>query len=130
MLVVDTNVLATLLLGGPGSDAAAKELLRDPVWLAPPLWRSELRSVLRKQMQGPGLSLQGAAEMFGRAELLLGPEHHAVDTVHVLALAAETGCTSYDCEFVSLAMQRRVSLLTRDREVLSAFPEVARAPGG
>jgi predicted nucleic acid-binding protein len=126
MLVVDTNILAAYLLGGSDSDAAADALHREPVWIAPPIWRSELRSVLRKHMQVNGLSLQGASEMFARAELLLGPEHHPVDTAHVLALAAESGCSTYDCEYVSLAMQRDVGLPTMDRQVLQAFPGVAR----
>ncbi|MCP9821885.1 type II toxin-antitoxin system VapC family toxin [Cyanobium sp. L1E-Cus] len=46
MIVVDTNVLAYLLLPGPKTSLAEALLLEQPRWTAPPLWRSEWRNVL------------------------------------------------------------------------------------
>jgi predicted nucleic acid-binding protein len=48
-----------------------------------------------------------------------------VETQTVLALAAESGCTAYDCEFVALARDLRVKLMTSDGEILAAFPKLA-----
>jgi predicted nucleic acid-binding protein len=47
---------------------------------------------------------------------------------HVLSLAAQSGCSAYDCEFVALAQDLRVPLVTTDRQILKAFPTVAVSP--
>jgi len=46
VIVVDTNMLAYLLLPGPKTDLAETLRAQDRDWAAPPLWRSELRHVL------------------------------------------------------------------------------------
>ena len=43
----------------------------------------------------------------------------------VLVLATESTCTAYDCEFVALAKELGVSLVTLDREVLREFTQTA-----
>ena len=126
MIVVDTNVVAYYLLGTDAETASAVAAhVRDSDWVAPPLWRSELRNVLCKHMRRRGLSLKAAVGVLERAELMLGARDHPVDSTHVLALAVDSGCTTYDCEFVSLALQRRAKVITADRRVVRAFPEVA-----
>ncbi len=47
------------------------------------------------------------------------------ETVKVLRLAAERGCSAYDCEFVDTALSMRVPLYTSDRSLAKAFPETA-----
>jgi predicted nucleic acid-binding protein len=74
MIVVDTNVVAYLLLGGEKTGEARMVFHKDPTWAAPLLWRSEFRN---------------------------------------------------DCEFVALAQQLDVPLVTSDAQLLKAFPQVA-----
>lgn len=45
MIVVDTNVIVYLYMTGDYSAQAEQALLKDPLWVAPPLWRSEFRNV-------------------------------------------------------------------------------------
>ena len=59
--------------------------------------------------------------------LMLGGEYHVV-SADVLNLAASSGCTAYDAEFVALARGLSVPLVTMDRELLEKFPETAVTP--
>ncbi len=58
-----------------------------------------------------------------QAESLI--ENFSVDSSKVLRLATDSGCTAYDCEFVSLAKSLNISLVTSDKKVLLAFPDIA-----
>ncbi len=48
-----------------------------------------------------------------------------VDSRDVLTLTFGSRCAAYDCEFVVLAREFGVPLVTNDRLVLSEFPESA-----
>jgi predicted nucleic acid-binding protein len=45
----------------------------------------------------------------------------------VLQLVSTSRCTSYDCEFVAAAQQLGVPLITEDRAILAAFPDLAQS---
>ena len=53
---------------------------------------------------------------------------YSVVSQQVIQLAKESGCSAYDCEFVSLAMDLGIPLVTADRQILRAFPNVAMTP--
>ena len=48
-----------------------------------------------------------------------------MDSRSVLGLVNESPCSAYDCEYVALAMQLGTNLVTMDKQVLRAFPDVA-----
>ena len=127
MIVVDTNVIAYLLIPGQHTAAARATLARDPAWAAPLLWRSELRNVLALYLRKGELSLRQATTLQNTAEeLLLGREHH-VASHDVLALAKISGRSVYDCEFIVTARHLNVKLVTSDRPLLAGFPDDAVA---
>ena len=43
------------------------------------------------------------------------------DAATVLMLAAQSGCSAYDCEFVALAQDLGVPLVTSDRRLAAKF---------
>ena len=43
----------------------------------------------------------------------------------VLDLIAESDCTAYDCEFMALAKELGLPLVTADKQLLSQFPDWA-----
>ena len=126
MIVVDTNVVAYLYL--PGDRTAAAEALcrADSEWSAPLLWRSELRNVLATQIRVGRIALDGAQSIQAEAEQLLHGREFAVDSAEVLRLAAESGCSAYDCEFVVLADYFDVPLYSADLRLAERFPHRAR----
>ena len=100
MIVVDTNVIAYLLLPGPWTQAAEDLLQAAPMWAAP---------------------LQSAAES------LMADHEISVESRTVFELVKESNCTAYDCEFVALARQTGTLLYTVDAKLLAAFPETAKS---
>jgi predicted nucleic acid-binding protein len=122
VIVVDTNVLVYLLLPGEHTEQAERVLRRDPVWAAPLLWRSEFRNVLAVYMRQGRLSLDQALQLMDNAEILLQGREYTVSSVRVLGLVAGTRCSAYDGEFVALAQDLGLPLVTSDTRLLAEFP--------
>lgn len=127
MIVVDTNVLAYLLLPGEHNTAAEALLASDPEWAAPVLWRSEFRNILAGFLRRGSLSLRQAVSVQRQAENLLEGAEFEVDSEAVLKLVNDSDCSAYDCEFVALAEHLETRLFTMDRQLLKAFPARATA---
>jgi predicted nucleic acid-binding protein len=125
VIVVDTNVVAYLLLPGPHTALGDDLLIQQPEWAASPLWRSEWRNVLAGYLRRGVLNLDQALALQQQAEHLVIRHEEPVSSQAVLQLVASSRCSAYDCEFVAAAQQLRVPLVTADRAVLSAFPDVA-----
>lgn len=121
MIVADTNLLVYLHLHGDQTDAAERVRERDPAWAAPPLWRSELRNVLAGYLRRGQISIPVALDVFANAAESIAGREFAVETAGVLDLVASSTCSAYDCEFVMLAGQLGVPLVTSDALVLREF---------
>jgi predicted nucleic acid-binding protein len=130
LIVVDTNVLAYLYLPGPHTASAEALLLRDADWAAPTLWRSEFRNILAGYLRRGGLSLEQICALQREAEERLAGMEYDVSSREVLQLVRASDCSAYDCEFVALARQLAVPLITMDAKLLRAFPECALALNG
>lgn len=129
MIVVDTNVLAYLWLPGERTKAAERLLKRDPDWNAPLLWRSEFRNVLAGCLRRGDLSFETALQIADAAEGQMRGREFSVPSTQVLARVEESDCSAYDCEFVVLADELEVSLVTSDEKLLKSFPAITRPLG-
>lgn len=128
--VVDTNVVAYLLLGTEAFVDESRACFEQVVTpLAPAHWEAELTNVL---WMAVGAGVLSAADGPGRLGLArrLGIESVATATLCQGALlrAIESGVSVYDTLFVELAARSACPLLTFDKAVLKAFPEIARRP--
>jgi predicted nucleic acid-binding protein len=125
VIVADTNIIAYFRLASPLSAATEELFAIDPDWVVPLLWRSEFRNVLAGAVRRKALSLESAAAIARETENQFKGREFSVDSPQVLMLASASGCSSYDCEFVALARDLSVPLVTNDRAVLKAFPAIA-----
>ena len=128
MIVADTNLLVYLYIRGQHTERAERVLARDPQWAAPMLWRSEFRNTLLGLVRRTALSFDDAVRIVADVEQWMSGHEYSVVSHDVLQLAARSGCSAYDCEFVALAADLEVPLVTTDRDVLRAFPSRAVAP--
>jgi predicted nucleic acid-binding protein len=122
MIVVDTNIIAYLYLSGEYTDQVDQLYRYDANWAAPILWRSEFRNVLTMYIRKKILTYQSALEIMKKAEVLMEGNEYSVDSVGVMECVSNSSCTAYDCEFVYLAQELGVPLITEDKKVLNAFP--------
>ena len=125
MIVVDTNVIAYFLIPGDTSELAEMVRDKDSVWAAPRLWRSEMRNLLMLYVRRKIKSFDDIKTIMSKAESRLSGREYDVSSNRVLELSHTSGCTAYDCEFVVLAEQLGVKLVTSDKKLLAAFPYIA-----
>jgi len=128
LIVVDTNLIAYFFINGRFSEMAEEVFARDPEWTAPVLWRSEFRSVLTKCIRKSYLGLEVAVKIAGAAETMMAGREYAVNSPDVLRLAASASCSAYDAEFVALAEDLGIKLVTADVRLQKAFPGTAFSP--
>lgn len=128
MIVVDTNVIASLWVPNDMEEMAYEILEKDADWIAPLLWRSEFRNVLAKYLRADILEFSIALQAIEEAEQLMGSKEFEVNSTQVLSLVPDSSCSSYDCEFVALADDLDVNLVTFDKKILKEFPEIGVSP--
>lgn len=123
MIVVDTNIITYLFIEGENTAKAESVLQKNAEWAAPILWRSEFRNVLAFYMRHQNLELDKAVKIMNAAVHLMNEHEYDVISLDVLQLAESSGCSAYDCEFVALAKNLGVSLVTSDKKILKTFPQ-------
>jgi predicted nucleic acid-binding protein len=62
-----------------------------------------------------------ALEVMEDADLLMEGKDRDSASSRILRLAADSGCSAYDCEFVALAQDLGVPLVTSDRALIEKF---------
>ncbi len=125
MIVADTNVLAYLGIPSPYTELAEQLLLEDPDWVAPQLWRSELRNVLVLYLRQSLMTFDEAIRIQSAMEELLQDKEYDISSLDILSLANSSTASAYDCEFIALAKNFNTRLVTMDKKLTHAFPETA-----
>ncbi len=128
MIVVDTNVMASLVVDGENAVDSTALLEQDAEWAAPGILVSELRNVLLGFVRRGDLTPDQAKAMCDDASLVLGGRIISVSRSRVIDTALECGLSAYDAEFVVLARTLGVPLATSDRAILAGAPDIAAHP--
>jgi predicted nucleic acid-binding protein len=125
VIVADTNLIAYFLIKGDFTDQANATFHKDPEWIAPILWRSEFRNVLALYIRKGFLNFDEAVDLMQEAELLMKGMEYLVPSINILKIAEESQSSAYDCEFVALAKQFGLELVTSDSIIIQKFPDTA-----
>ncbi|MSO45963.1 MAG: PIN domain-containing protein [Acidobacteria bacterium] len=128
--VVDTNVVAYLLLGTAGFVDEAKacfNTVSNPI--APAHWEAELTNVVWMAVRSGILPPEEGPVRLGLARRL-GVESVTIATLCQGALlrSVRSGIAVSDTLFVELAARTGCPLLTFDKAVIKAFPDIAIRP--
>ena len=125
MIVVDNSVLVYFWLPSGFAELAEAAKERDGVWAAPVLWRAEFRNVLAGYLRKKLLTEAEANAAYLNAQKDLGAQEFTVPTERIIKLVLVSDCSAYDCEYVALAQDLGVPLVTADQQILRAFPKIA-----
>lgn len=128
MIVVDTNVIAALWVPNNMERLIYKLLNKDTEWVAPTLWRSEFRSVLTLYLRKNILDLATVIQAMNEAEAMMKANTFEVNSTQIFQKISTSNCSAYDCEFVALAAELNVPLLTFDKKICQEFPTIAVSP--
>ncbi|HEY5824571.1 MAG TPA: type II toxin-antitoxin system VapC family toxin [Cyclobacteriaceae bacterium] len=128
MIVVDTNVLAYLYFPGVRNKIIEELQLKSPTWIAPILWKSEFRNVASLYYRKGLVTFEGVIEALDKAEELMSGYEEEVSSKDVFAMVRSSKCSSYDCEFIAMANNLRLPLITYDKLILQEYPDIALTP--
>lgn len=125
MIVVDVNVLVYCWTPGPRSKEARAVSRKDSDWHFPALWRSEMLNVIVGYLRRGQLGFDQGLLLLRTLERRYRNAGHHPSLEDALKLARRSQCSVYDCEYAAVAYQFGVSLVTEDRALLEAFPDIA-----
>ena len=125
MVVVDTNVVAYLLIEGDRTAEAQALYARDPDWRSEGFLLVEFSNLLATYARAGKLDADTAADLLSMAERTLSG---IVSLPHAraMALAAEFGASAYDGRFLAVARQLGARLVTEDAKLRQAAPALTQ----
>lgn len=123
MIVVDTNIIAYLVLTGDKTKLARQVLESDPHWVVPQLWKHEFLNVLTTNIRQDMLTIEDALQAWQNSQDVLYRREQAVSMTAALQLSAACQISAYDAQFVTLAQSLGVWLVTEDRQLQRKFPD-------
>jgi len=120
MIVIDTNIIAYLYLPTEYTKNAEELLVKEPIWSAPSLWRSEFRNELALYLRKDIITFEQAIQT--EAESLMDGNEFEINSIDILKLVKDSSCSAYDCEFVALAQDLETTLVTADKKKFPNSP--------
>jgi predicted nucleic acid-binding protein len=127
VLLVDANVVAYLLIQGDKTPQARDLWAMDRDWHAPRLLAYELANVFAQLVRQQAISLEaGIAGLEGAAGLVrLHEQEHSV--ARILEIASKLHVSAYDASYLAAAEALGTPLVTEDRRLLRAAPQITRS---
>jgi len=129
MVVIDTNVLAYLLIEGDRSREAHALLARDPEWRSEAFLLVEFSNLLATYVRAGALARNQAESLLAEAETRI---RGLVNVPHARALgvAADLSVSAYDARFIAAAQILGTKLVTEDAKLRAAAPALTLSLAG
>ena len=127
MILVDTNVIAYLLIDGDHTQAAQELRARDPDWRSEAFLLVEFTNVLASSIATKRMTLSLARDCLAKATALFEGKLARMPHVSVLAIAARHRVSAYDARFLALADQLGSRLVTEDARLRATVPRLTQS---
>ncbi len=127
MLLVDTNVVAYLLIDGDHTQAAQRLRALDPDWRSEAFLLVEFTNVLASSIMRKRMTLSLAEDFLAKTVDLFEGKLGSVPHAAVLAIAARHRVSAYDARFLALADQLGSRLVTENARLRAAVPALTQS---
>ena len=126
MLVVDTIILAYLLIAGDRTKEAQSLYERDANWQSEAFLLIEFTNILATYQRTGGLSSNQSESLLNEAEARM---HNLITIPHITALrtAQRFGVSAYDARFLAAAEKFGAKLVTEDAKLRIAAPSLTQS---
>lgn len=125
MIVVDTHIIAYLLIPNDKyTQSAISAFEKDRSWLAPALWQYEFLSVLAFYIRKSLLDIDASKSIYTKACEII-ETREVVDFELLFNCIKTSKLSAYDCQYVTLARENNLPLITEDKNILAEFPEAS-----
>ena len=129
MLIVDTNIVAYLLIDGDHTAAARELHRRDPDWRSEAFLLVEFTNVLASSLASKRMTLFQAKDFLSGAVALLDGKMGRLPHLLVLDASIRYRVSAYDARFLALADQLGRRLVTEDARLRTAAPALTQSLG-
>ncbi len=127
MLLIDTNIVAYLLIDGDHTEAAQELRRSDPDWRSEAFLLVEFTNVLAAYIASKRMTLPLAQDFLAKAEALLDGKLGRIPHAAALTMAARYRVSAYDARFLALAYQLGRRLVTEDAKLRAAAPALTQS---
>ena len=124
MIVIDANILIYALIECDNSRLIPQLQEKDADWRTTELCLHETLNVLATYQRRGVLTLEQCRELLRNASRFISVAKCEVNMEASLVAATKYGITGYDAQYVALAQNLAVPLITEDRKLRQAVPDV------
>jgi len=121
VVLVDTNIIAYLMIRGDRTAAAQQLFERDSDWCSETFVMVEFSNVIATYVRTGALTQAQGTKLLAEAQAHL-PTLHSVVNTQALETAMQFKISAYDARFISLARQLKLKLITEDAKLRIAVP--------
>ncbi len=126
MIVVDVNIIVNLFIDGDHSNAAADLFEQDDQWYFPDIWLHETTNVISTYVKYGGLSIKKADQILNNAMAYFLNTTYSMPMTDVLKCSIKYNISAYDAEYIVLAKINNTQLVTVDKKLNKAIPQLTR----